>query len=136
MTLIVCLDEENGMLFLGRRQSMDRCVRERILELSRCSILWMNAYSAKQFDELPGHVRISENPCEEMGEQDFCFAENIELSKVLQRIEKLIVFRWNRRYPSDRKFPWEFLSPDFRCCLRTDFAGFSHECITQEVYGS
>ncbi len=46
MIAIVCLDDENGMLFNGRRQSRDRVVTERIALLAAGKKLWMNGYSA------------------------------------------------------------------------------------------
>lgn len=52
MKIIVCVDNQNGMMFNHRRQSQDRVLRKRILELTGGKKLWMNAYSQKQF--LPG----------------------------------------------------------------------------------
>ena len=49
MIAIVCLDDENGMLFNGRRQSRDRVVTERIALLAAGKKLWMNEYSAGLF---------------------------------------------------------------------------------------
>ena len=134
MTLIVCLDDRNGSLFLGRRLSADRRVRENILELSRERLLWLNAYSAEQFEKLPENVRICEQYLSQAGEGDLCFAENSDLTQVLSRVEKLIVYRWNRHYPSDRKFPWELMPASMACVEKWDFEGFSHERITREVY--
>lgn len=134
MTLIVCLDDRNGLLFLGRRLSADRRVRENILELSRGAVLWMNVYSAEQFEDLPENVRVCETFLSQAGEEDLCFAENSDLTQVLSRVEKLIVYRWNRHYPSDRKFPWELMPATMSCTEKLDFEGFSHERITREVY--
>ena len=49
MKIIVCVDNQNGMMFNHRRQSQDRVLRKRILELTGGKKLWMNAYSQKQF---------------------------------------------------------------------------------------
>ena len=43
MHILVCLDNRNGMLFAGRRQSMDSAVRSRILQLAGENRLWINA---------------------------------------------------------------------------------------------
>lgn len=51
MILIVCVDDHNGMMFNHRRQSQDRILRGDILELTEGKILWMDAYSKKQFVE-------------------------------------------------------------------------------------
>ena len=50
MILIACVDDHGGIAFNHRRQSSDSVVRNRILELTTGSRLWMNEYSAKQFD--------------------------------------------------------------------------------------
>ena len=49
MKIIVCVDNQNGMMFNHRRQSQDRVLRKRIMELTGGKKLWMNAYSQKQF---------------------------------------------------------------------------------------
>ena len=50
MTVIVAIDDQNGMMFNNRRQSQDSILRKRILSISKNGgALWMNEYSAKQF---------------------------------------------------------------------------------------
>ena len=51
MTGIVCLDQEDGLLFNGRRQSRDRVVTEKILLMTEGKPLWMSAYSRRIFPE-------------------------------------------------------------------------------------
>ena len=50
MNIAVCLDDKNGMLFCGRRQSKDQYLRQQLLERSKPNALWMNGFSAKQFE--------------------------------------------------------------------------------------
>ena len=50
MIVIACLDNDGGMMFNRRRQSQDRYLRDRIVEMPGDSALWMNHYSAGQFD--------------------------------------------------------------------------------------
>ena len=52
MILIAAADDSYGMMFNHRRQSQDRVLRQRMLELTAGHTLWMNAYSAKQFAEI------------------------------------------------------------------------------------
>lgn len=47
MIIIVCADNNNGMMFNNRRQSQDRTLRDHILQLIGTSKLWMNEYSKK-----------------------------------------------------------------------------------------
>lgn len=42
MILIACVDDRAGIAFNHRRQSSDSVVRDRILELTAGSRLWMN----------------------------------------------------------------------------------------------
>ncbi len=133
MKLIVCLDDKNGMLFNRRRQSSDRVLRERILLLTESSRLWMNDYSAKQFEETTSHCCVDEDFLGKALSGEYCFVENVIPEEVYDRVEQLIVYRWNRVYPSDVTFPFERFSP-WRLVNQTSFEGYSHPEITEEVY--
>lgn len=134
MRLIVCIEDGGGMSFFGRRLSMDRALRARILELTEGSPLWMDAYSAGQFAPETEGLLVAEDCLERAGEQDWCFAETQDLSHCGQRVGMLVVYRWNRRYPSDCKLPKTLLSSFGQPVRVRDFPGFSHERITEEVY--
>ena len=41
MIIMVCVDDNNGMMFNKRRQSQDRVLRQRMLELAGEKKLWM-----------------------------------------------------------------------------------------------
>ena len=131
MNLIVTLDDGNGMTFNRRRQSRDRILNERILTLCG-GRLTVNAYTAKLFAETDAKLTVDEDPLTLAGEQDWCFAEDIAIAPFADRIGKLVVFRWNRSYPSDRKF--DLPLADRKRISQTDFAGSSHERITEEIY--
>ena len=135
MIVMVCLDDKNGMMFNGRRQSKDKVLRERIGELTGESRLWMNAYSAKQFGaELPPNIQIDEEFLGKAGAGEFCFVENQKLTDVEEQIEKLMVFRWNRVYPADQYLDLDITFGKWKRLEQTEFAGHSHEKITVEVY--
>lgn len=131
MKLIVCLDDRNGMLFAGRRQSRDKVVCDKITELSSSVKLWMNAYSAQLFDPKPANLCVDNTFWEHAGKDDFCFAENMDMDGWETKTDKIVVFRWNRHYPADVYYP------DLRnwiCTHSEDLQGYSHEKITMEVY--
>ena len=133
MIPIVCVDERNGMLFSGRRQSQDRIVREDILKEIQGHTLWMNAYSAKQFShsDCP-NLLIAEDFLQQAGEQDFCFVENQCLTPYLDHISTLFVYRWDRRYPAD--FYLDIPLDTFILQSTADFSGYSHKKIQKERY--
>ena len=131
MRVIVCVDDNGGMVFNKRRQSRDRVLCERVLEMAEGCKVYMNAYSAKLFPE-DDRIVVSENYLEGAGEQDFCFVEKEPLAPYSDRITECVVFKWNRVYPAD----WHLdIDLDQMTKVQEDeFAGFSHEKITMEVY--
>ena len=84
MKIIVCVDNQNGMMFNRRRQSQDRVLRKRILELTGGKKLWMNAYSQKQFlqvngnmskeQEQSGQIQADEAFLEKAGPGEYCLS--------------------------------------------------------------
>ena len=135
MILVVCLDERNGMTFLKRRQSQDSALRRHMLEMSRETALWMNSYSARQFDTAAGHMRVDDGFLQRAGAGEYCFVENVEVAPLADKAEKLVIYRWNRHYPSDVKFPMALFEGRMKLQAREEFAGSSHDTITWEVYG-
>ena len=130
MKLIVCLDQKDGMSFNRRRQSSDRLLVKDLLELVGQETLRMNAYSAKLFEALPKNVMVSEDFLTEAAEEDWCFAENVSLLPAAGKIQSLVVYRWDKVYPADKKYPVP--KGELQSCH--SFAGNSHEKITREVY--
>lgn len=130
MKLIVCLDDRCGMAWGGRRQSRDRLVTEDIVRHVGNAPLYVTPYSAPLFEGYSLDLHTSETPLSNAPEAAFCFLERIA-PKSCDTIEELIVYRWNRHYPSDVTFdPTAF---GFLKVASTEFAGFSHEKITKEV---
>ena len=145
MKAIVCLDDNGGMRFNGRRQSRDRVVVEKIMQLIGNNGLWMTDYSSVLFphatiisegglglvnyDKLLFPHTAAMSNCE--SDCEFVFIEDANsLSNV--DIDELYIFKWNRSYPSDEKF--SLCLDDFELLSSTDFSGFSHENITLEIY--
>ena len=132
MILAVCVDDKLGMLFNKRRQSKDRELRKDLLSLTD-QVLWVNEYTAKQFTEDEKMwLNIREDYLDEIGEDDICFVENLPLAEYEKRTTKLIIYHWNRIYPSDTPFPfnlsrWELES-------EYEFKGYSHDKITRRIY--
>ena len=135
MILIVAVDEDKGMMFNRRRQSKDRVLRERILSLAKGGKLWMNAYTRRQFPEdAHAEIIVDEKFLEKAGFGDYCFLENIPASPYEDRIEKIILFWWNRKYPSDTWFDIDLEGGGWKLSETREFSGSSHEKITEEVY--
>lgn len=134
MTIIVCLDDNNGMCFNHRRQSRDLHLCQRVAEISSDSVLWMRAYSQRLFEGLRVDIRVDPQFLEKAGKGECCFVEEQDVTPFLDNAEKVIIFRWNRVYPADMKFPIHLLADKWTKTEVSTFPGKSHQQITQEVY--
>ena len=135
MTVFVCIDERGGMTFNGRRQSRDSEVMSDIKKSCEKGLLLASAFSEKMLTAEGLSAKIVDDPLSNAGEGDFVFIENLPLIPHLDRIKKLIIYHWNRHYPSDRKLDVDVSSHGFRLISSREFKGSSHEKITREDYG-
>lgn len=131
MKLMLCISEENGLLFNRRRQSSDAVLREKMLSLTDGRPLLVNAYTASQFQSTES-LTVREDFLTAANEGDFCFAETDE--PPLEQAEELYLFRWNRRYPADRFLDIATVERDFKTVSTEEFTGSSHPKITLTVY--
>lgn len=134
MKIVVTVDDKDGMMFNKRRQSQDRVLKDRILQLAKGSVLWMNQYTAKQF-ERADIVRVDEGFLRKAGQGEYCFVEDQSLLSVADQIEEMVILKWNRSYPADRFLDVKPESKGFTCRYMEEFPGSSHEKITMEIWG-
>lgn len=127
MTLYICLDDRNGLQFNKRRQSRDAAVLEDIR--SQCAgNLLIESFSEKLIREAELPYVLPPETAEDY------FAENIPSEEVLAKTGKLVIYRWNRHYPSDIRWEPDLAALGFSLKETTEFPGTSHEKITREVY--
>ncbi|MFV0529789.1 MAG: ribonuclease Z [Lachnospiraceae bacterium] len=134
MILILCIEENGGILFHDRRLSQDRKVRENILQDIKSAVLWMNAYSSRQFDVADARIRIAEDFMEQAGAHEYCFWEGGNVGQYEHLLSRIVLYKWNRRYPSDTTFDIPLKAHGWQLVEIEEFAGYSHEKITKEVY--
>lgn len=116
---------------MGRRQSQDRALREKVLELTSGARLLMNSYSAKQFENADGIV-VDDDFLNNANLGDFCFVEDKEISA--ENVESFYIFNWNRKYPGDLFFNIDLKAGGFKKIKKEEFQGTSHDKITLEIY--
>ena len=59
MNIIICLDDNNGMMFNKRRQSQDRILRADLKEFIKDKDLYMNNYSYKLYKDIDnGNIKF------------------------------------------------------------------------------
>lgn len=130
LKLIVCVDKSNGMLFNNRRQSQDSALREKIFSLVGDNKLFLNEYSAKQFENTDKLI-ICDDFISKATSDDFCFVENTQIP--IDMIDEVYLFQWNRDYPADMYFTVD-LKTGFKKIKSEDFVGTSHKKITLEIH--
>lgn len=130
MNVIVCVDDNSGMLFNGRRQSKDIKVLQDIEKLTKH--IWMSPFSETLFRETSIQMKVDEMFLEKAEKNDFCFVENKEILPYVEKIEQIIIYKWNRKYPSD--FYFQVPLNEWSLIEQCQFSGNSHENITREIY--
>lgn len=139
MQIIVCIDDDGGMLFHQRRQSRDRVLVEDILEATAKAgkALWISSFSERLFgleviEEMRPFITVADDFLDQAQPDDFCFVENRPLKPYEEAIGFVTVYRWNRKYPADTFFDIDL--EKWQKESSTDFTGSSHEKITREIY--
>lgn len=133
MTVYVCLDDRNGMLFNRRRQSRDAALLEDI-RASVPEVLTIDPFSEKLILETGIPYTLAPENLSELPEDAHFFAENRKPEELVPLSGKLVIYRWNRHYPADLRWDTDPLEAGFTLAEQLEFPGSSHEIITKEVY--
>lgn len=128
MIPVVCIDNEGGMLFGGKRQSRDRVLIADVFSLAGEGKVYASDFSKVIFEGTD--CIIDKEYLKKAGDNDYCFVEKDDLSKF--DFDCIVVYHWNRDYPADK-----YLNVDlnqFKLESVYEFEGYSHDKITREVY--
>lgn len=120
------------MLFNRRRVSRDKAQQEDLLALCGDRRLWIGPYSAPLFAWAAERVTADGDFLEKAGPGEVCFVEDCSLALAADRVEAVVLYRWNRAYPADVRFDLDLSG--FQMTERVEFPGTSHEKITRELY--
>lgn len=139
MVVYIALDDDNGMMFNNRRQSQDRVMRQNMLKDCGESTLWIAEYSKKLFlaqdgTGLPPNIMVDDDFLDKAGANDYCFVENRSLVPYMNKIDTLVIFKWNCDYPDDFYFDSSVLDANWKKFAVSKFKGSSHDKITKEVW--
>ena len=132
MIAVICLDDNNGMLFNNRRQSRDKILIEDLIKSSNGNKILINEFSKLLFVGFENLVEVSDTFLCDAKENNICFIENVDLTEFEDKIDRLIIYKWNRVYPADFYFTLDLSK--YKFTEATDFKGNSHDKITKEVY--
>lgn len=126
MTLICCVDDSLGLAFASRRQSRDSAVCRDIAAMADGSPVAMLPYSAALFKGLDINIVPPE------ANAGFRFFELSSPASAAEKADRLVLYRWNRRYPADVYFDVPLSA--WLLVESTVLQGSSHEKISREVY--
>lgn len=132
MTIALCIDDSGGMLFNGRRQSRDSLLIKNFIEFCRDRPIHIASFSARLFSEFADRVIVDDDFLTSAEEDDVCFVENADVVPFAGKIDRVVIYRWNRRYPSDFRFNLDMSG--YVLAESVEFAGSSHDRITREVF--
>lgn len=128
MKLIICVSNNNGMMFNHRRLSRDSTLTQKILEITNNEGLTIYPYSEALFNNKEINVIDCPNP----QLKGYVFVE--EPNRIPKDImfEEIVLCKWNRDYPADQFFALDMIP--YELISKEEFAGNSHEKITIERY--
>lgn len=135
MILVVCIDDGGGLRFNRRRQSRDAGLMARLVRKFPEADFYAAPDAAVLFEgsSLPAaRLHLAADFLAATGPGDVAFAEDGPLAPWAEKAEGLVIYRWNRHYPSDVTLDIDLRT--WQLAGREDFAGTSHETITEEVY--
>ncbi len=127
MKIITCVDKNLGVAFNNRRQSRDRLIIKDIVE--NFGKVFTLDYSLPLFSEYSDFAVLTQDTAKLDG---YLFIEKSTLSEFENKILTLVLYRFDKVYPSDRKL--EISLENFKLKEKIEFQGNSHEKIIKEIY--
>ncbi|MDD5793676.1 MAG: ribonuclease Z [Clostridiales bacterium] len=135
MKIIVCIDKNNGMMFNNRRQSQDKILIDDIIKVTKDKKLYMNEYSYNLYkDKKYKNIIVCNDFLNKCSPDDFCLVENSSLVTYENKIDTIIIYNWNRNYPSDFKFDINIKDNNWTLIKSENLKGNSHDKITKNIY--
>ena len=133
MTAVLCLANNNGLSFNGRRVSRDIKVSEEIVERAGAAPLLITPAAAPVFSGVNARMGITPDFSGPLPANAVCFFDTAPPADV-SRFDAVELYRWGRDYPADVFFAADLPALGFRLTESAVFAGNSHPEITREVY--
>ena len=122
------------MLFNKRRQSRDKAVIKDIASIASDSVLYISEFSAKLLSESDISVIAVTDPLGAASNEDAVFVENLPLLPYRKKIDRLIIYKWNQKYPADTYLDIDPQKEGMTLAQTIDFVGNAHEKITRETW--
>ena len=142
MKVIMCLDNNNGMMFNNRRTSRDREVIKDIVYNYKNEKISISVYSKELFEDYlkdnglesleDNNIIVDDDYISKINDNDYCFIEEMSIIDYNIKLEQIVVYRWDRIYPADTYCQIDF--DDYVLKGKEEIKGYSHEKISKEIY--
>ena len=102
--------------------------RSRMISVYHIAHIIVNNFLKKEIFE-------TDNPEKVIDCQNEIETNNVRLNdinEIISKFQSIVIFRWNREYPSDKFFNFDIQYYSMTLC--EEFEGTSHEKITMEIY--
>lgn len=132
-TVVICLCDNNGMTFFGKRQSRDRLLIEDLCANAK-SPIYIESYSLPLFEGKEDLVRVVNKIPDDVPAGGLIFSERVSPEPFISDVAGLIIYRWGRKYPADVRFNLDPESVGFSKAYELELVGSSHEKITKGVF--
>lgn len=117
MKVISIVDDDYGIMFNNRRVSKDSVLNEHIIKMLDGGKLWLSLYSKQLFCDYE-NLEVNQE-FGFAGRDDFCFVEDSEIVSYEDMVDEVYLYKWNRKYPSDKSCTGAAVS-DFVLCASAD----------------
>ena len=135
MKVIICVDDRGGVSYHGRRLSQDRLQRIDVIQRFASHGFCMKKETADLYHQIDKRCyQVIPAWKQVLSSDRWWVSEDIEFLQWLDQLEELVIYRWNRLYPSDKKLLLSLPVADWRCILHDSFVGSSHAKIDVEHY--
>ena len=114
-------------------ESRDAAVIKDVESLVGDGIVFISNFSEKLFEDSSESVISVSDPLES-AKDDFAFVEDMALLPYAEKIDELVIYRWNRRYPFDFKLDIDPEKEGMTLAQTVDIVGNSHAKITRETW--
>ena len=133
MTAVLCLADNNGLSFNGRRVSRDIRVSEDIVERAGAAPLFILPTAAPVFSGVRAQLGLAGEFTADLPQNAVCFFDAAPPAD-LALFDRVVLYRWGRDYPADVFFTADLPALGYRLAETAAFAGNSHPQITREDY--
>lgn len=132
MVIVACIDKSGNIALNTNGQLNHIIFLIRLKVVSNEALLYMNCNSSQQFGYYPMKM-IDDNFLDIAGEDSYCFVEDTDVTPYIDCIDKIILYKWNKKFSSRLKFDKSILNK-FSIVSKKSFYGESFLKISEVVY--